>query len=179
MVLVSNFRWSAPLFFISHVLGFSPLVLHSKPSALLFSSPIGVSQKCGIQFYPGFFEPVVPNIRLTRSRDGTNGVAYFEFDRPSMFDAKATIEETTQEAIASMRMIDDEGEITTTDISAKFVNGQPSALSVSFVMKSSEEWDRFIRFMDRYAESNELGFAGGGDGGGGTATKASPKSMEI
>jgi photosystem II protein len=81
-----------------------------------------------------------------------------------MFDMKATIGETIQEAITSMKMIDEEGEITTTDVSAKFVNGKPVGLSVSYLMQSSDQWDRFIRFMDRYAACNELGFAGGAEG---------------
>ena len=59
------------------------------------------------------------------------------------------------------------GEISSTDVSASFVNGQPSALSVTYIMQSSDEWDRFMRFMDNYAAGNDLGFAGGGGGGGG------------
>jgi photosystem II reaction center protein Psb28 len=65
------------------------------------------------------------------------------------------------------------------DISAKFVNGQPNALSVSYVMKSSEEWDRFMRFMDRYAKTNELGFAGDGGNRADSSASGKPKSMEM
>ena len=111
--------------------------------------------------------------QLTRSRDGTSGVAYFDFEQTSMFDPKANQEDTIQEAITAMRMVDAEGEISSTDVSASFVNGQPSALSVTYIMQSSDEWDRFMRFMDNYAASNDLGFAGGGGGGGGDSSSSS------
>ncbi|WP_010316865.1 photosystem II reaction center protein Psb28, partial [Synechococcus sp. CB0205] len=35
-----------------------------------------------IQFFPGVDEPVVPDIRMTRSRDGRTGQAIFVFDQP-------------------------------------------------------------------------------------------------
>lgn len=133
-----------------------------------------IAQGIGIQFYPGVFEPVVPNIRLTRSRDGTNGVAYFTFESPSMFDAKETMQETIQDAITAMRMVDDEGEISTSDVSAKFVNGLPVALAVTHTMQSAAAWERFIRFMDRYAEANGLGFAGGNSSG-----NSKPRSQGV
>ncbi len=113
------------------------------------------------------------SVQLTRSRDGTNGIAYFNFENPSMFDAKGTMQETIQDAITSMRMVDDEGEISTTDVSAKFVNGLPVSLSVTHTMQSAAAWERFMRFMDRYAEVNELGFAGGGSG------KSKPRSQGV
>ena len=70
-------------------------------------------------------------LKLTRARDGTSGVAYFDFDRPSMFDPKENQDETMQEAITAMRMVDAEGEISSTDVAARFVNGQPSGLTVT------------------------------------------------
>ena len=57
-------------------------------------------------------------------------------------------------------MIDEEGEISTVDVNAKFVNGKPSSIEVKHVMRSTLEWDRFMRFMERYAEENDLGFSG-------------------
>ena len=56
-------------------------------------------------------------------------------------------------------MLDEEGELSTKEVKAKFVNGQPEALEALFVIKSAEEWERFIRFMNRYAEENGLGFS--------------------
>jgi hypothetical protein len=47
-----------------------------------------------------------------------------------MFENKEDIAETRQDAITAMRMVDGEGEITTSDVSASFVNGQPVSLQV-------------------------------------------------
>jgi photosystem II protein len=106
-----------------------------------------------IQFSKGIDEEVIPDVRLTRAKDGSNGTATFYFDKPKAFSTTSTDE------ITGMYMIDEEGEISTREVKAKFVNGQPAALEVLYLMKSVEEWERFLRFMERYAEENELGFS--------------------
>jgi photosystem II 13kDa protein len=105
-----------------------------------------------IQFAKGIAEDVIPDVRLTRSKDGSNGTATFIFEKPKALDATST------DSITGMYMIDEEGELVTREVKAKFINGQPAALEALYVMKSVEAWDRFMRFMDRYAESNDLGF---------------------
>ena len=40
------------------------------------------------QFIRGIDEPVIPDVRLTRSRDGSSGTATFTFDNPSIFEAR-------------------------------------------------------------------------------------------
>ena len=104
-----------------------------------------------IQFFPGVDKEVVPEIRVTRSRSGTQGTATFIFDEP-----KALID--SKEEITGMFMVDEEGEISTREVKAKFVNGQPKTLEGLYVMKSQEEWDRFMRFMERYGPDHGLGF---------------------
>ena len=105
-----------------------------------------------IEFSKGVIEEVIPDVRLTRSKDGTNGTAKFYFQNPSALANDSTTE------ITGMYLIDEEGELTTREVNAKFVNGQPEALEAIYVMKSEEEWERFMRFMNRYAEENGLGF---------------------
>ena len=53
---------------------------------------------------------------------------------------------------------DEEGELVTREVKGKFLNGEPSGIEALFVMKSEAEWERFMRFMNRYAEQNGLGF---------------------
>ena len=147
-------------------------------------------------FYPDKIEPVVPSVKITRARDGTNGVAYFEFDMPSFFDP--AYGEPPQEAITAMRMIDQEGTIQSVDVAARcvcvsrshhpdpqtvtrdsnesdelllhssvlrrFSNGRPVGIDTKYVMVTEEEFDRFIRFMDRY-------------GNPGTITTSKPRTM--
>lgn len=103
-----------------------------------------------IQFSRGIDEDVVPDVRITRARDGSNGVATFYFQNPKALDNDST------EEITGMYLIDDEGELSTREVKAKFINGQPDALEAVYIMKSAEAFDRFIRFMERYAEENGL-----------------------
>ncbi len=104
-----------------------------------------------IQFSRGVDEEVTPEVRITRSRTGNSGTATFSFQNP-----KALSQESTEE-ITGMYMIDEEGEIVTREVKGKFINGKPEALEAIYIMKSVEEWDRFMRFMERYAAENDLG----------------------
>ncbi|HEY9698260.1 MAG TPA: photosystem II reaction center protein Psb28 [Trichocoleus sp.] len=106
-----------------------------------------------IQFSRGIPESVIPDVRLTRSKDGTNGTATFYFQNPEALSNDSTND------ITGMYMVDEEGELSTKEVKAKFINGQPDALEALFVIKSAEEWERFLRFMNRYAEENGLGFS--------------------
>lgn len=106
-----------------------------------------------IQFFRGIDEEVVPDVRLTRSRSGNDGTATFYFDKPKAIDPTRTDE------IMGMYMIDEEGELVTREVKGKFINGQAVALEATLVMKSAEEWERFMRFMERYAESHGLEFS--------------------
>jgi len=104
-----------------------------------------------IQFSRGMDEDSVPEVRLTRSKSGTQGTATFFFTTPKALT-------TGTEAITGMYMIDEEGEIITREVKAKFVNGQPDGLEALYLMRNTEEWDRFMRFMERYSEANGLAF---------------------
>ncbi|MEO0946807.1 MAG: photosystem II reaction center protein Psb28, partial [Cyanobacteria bacterium J06641_5] len=42
-------------------------------------------------------------------------------------------------------------------VNGKFINGQARAVEATLVINGQDEWDRFMRFMDRYAETNGLG----------------------
>jgi hypothetical protein len=44
-----------------------------------------------IEFIIGYPEPVVPDVSLTRSRDGSTGVATFTFDNPSFLAAASEV----------------------------------------------------------------------------------------
>lgn len=103
-----------------------------------------------IQFSPGVKEEVVPDIRITRAKDLSDGTATFYFDRP-----KALVEEGGE--VTGMYMVDEEGQLVTKDVNGKFVNGEPAGIEAVFVMRGQDEWDRFMRFMERYSNENGLG----------------------
>ncbi|MEB3199001.1 MAG: photosystem II reaction center protein Psb28 [Synechococcaceae cyanobacterium] len=112
-----------------------------------------------IQFFRGVDEPVVPDIRLTRSRDGRTGQALFVFEEP------VALAPETLGDITGMYLLDDEGELVTREVKARFVNGKPFALEATYTWKSQADFERFMRFAQSYAESHDLGFSGQGDGG--------------
>ena len=111
-----------------------------------------------IQFFRGVEEPVVPDIRLTRSRDGRTGQALFVFDEPEALAPESMGD------ITGMFMVDEEGELVTREVKARFVNGKASALEATYTWKTPDDFERFMRFAQRYADSHDLGFAGKGDG---------------
>ena len=110
--------------------------------------------KAKIQFVKGFNEKVSPKVRLTRSLDNTTGTATFKFKDPSILDKYAVKEGE----VTGMYLIDEEGILETRDVNAKFINGKPEAIKSIYIMKSPDAWDRFIRFMERYGETNGLVF---------------------
>ena len=105
-----------------------------------------------IEFSRGVVEEVIPDVRLTRAPDGRDGTATFYFENPKAFSEDDGVE------ITGMYMVDEEGELVTREVKGRFLDGKPSGIEAFFVMKSEAEWDRFMRFMNRYAEQNGLGF---------------------
>lgn len=131
----------------------------SRPATVLMQedapAPAAVAPPAAyIEFIIGVPEPCVPDVSLTRSRDGTTGVATFTFDSPSFLSAASeALGETT-----GMYLKDSEGTLKTSEVTATFTNGKPRFVKGVVVLKDTEEWDRFMRWMERYAESNGLGF---------------------
>ena len=107
-----------------------------------------------IQFIKGLDEKVLPDVRLTRSRDGSTGTATFRFKNPNILD-KNTAKDGE---ITGMYLIDEEGILETRDVNACFINGKPEAIESIYIMKNPEAWDRFMRFMERYGQTNGLVF---------------------
>ena len=108
-----------------------------------------------IQFIKGLDEKVLPHVRLTRSRDGSTGTATFRFKNPNILDkSTAKLGEIT-----GMYLIDKEGTLETRDVNAIFINGKPESIESVYIMKTPEAWDRFMRFMERYGQTNGLVFS--------------------
>ena len=92
----------------------------------------------------------------TSQRDGKffTGTATFWFPR-----ADALYREITPDSlIAGMRLCDAEGCMTTEDVRAKFVRGNPSGISAVVLLTNPDEWNRFMRFMTRFAAQSGLAF---------------------
>nr|AFK35252.1 unknown [Medicago truncatula] len=114
---------------------------------------IMMAGKPKIQFIQGSDELTIPDVKLTKSKDGTNGMAIFRFDQPSVFDSSGEVGDIT-----GFYMIDEEGVLQSVDVNAKFVNGKPSGIEAKYIMRTPRDWDRFMRFMERYSDANGLQF---------------------
>lgn len=112
-----------------------------------------------IQFFQGVDEPTIPDIRLTRSRDGRTGQALFVFEEP-----EALAPETMGD-ITGMYLVDEEGQLVSREVKARFVNGRASALEATYTWKTTDDFERFMRFAQRYADSHDMGFSGQGEEG--------------
>ncbi len=106
-----------------------------------------------IQFYEGVNEPVVPEIRLTRGKDGSTGQAFFIFEKPQALSKLSSGE------ITGMKMIDEEGELITTEVKARFVDGSPTFIEAIYSWRNVNDFERFMRFANSYAKSNGLGYS--------------------
>ncbi|KAL1203206.1 Photosystem II reaction center PSB28 protein [Cardamine amara subsp. amara] len=132
-----------------------PQAQTSSRTALKARKPVTITMmvKPALQFIQGTDEMTIPDVKLTRSRDGSNGMALFSFDQPSVFDSSGEVGEIT-----GLYMIDEEGVIQSTDVNARFVNGKPEGIVAKHIMRTPKEWDRFMRFMERYSDQNGLQF---------------------
>lgn len=65
-----------------------PLAAAFAPNSAFSSSRVSTELDASIQFVRGLEEKVVPDVKLTRARDGSSGVATFAFDNPNCFDAR-------------------------------------------------------------------------------------------
>ncbi|KMT05731.1 hypothetical protein BVRB_7g166610 [Beta vulgaris subsp. vulgaris] len=139
---------------------FNGLQLRLRPlrwvSQRSLSAPIGrivMMVQPKIQFIQGTDELTIPDVKLTKSKDGTNGMALFKFDQPSVFDSSKEVGDIT-----GFYMIDEEGVLQTTSVNARFINGKPAGVEAKYIMRTPRDWDRFMRFMERYANANGLQF---------------------
>lgn len=106
-----------------------------------------------IQFFRGVDETVIPDIRMTRSRDGSTGQAIFVFEEPDALGPEMT------SAISGMFLVDDEGELVSREVRGRFVNGRASAIEATYTWKTLAEFERFMRFAQSYAKRANLDFA--------------------
>ena len=110
-----------------------------------------------IQFFNGIDENVVPQIRLTKSKYGYSGQAHFRFDSP-----EALLSDDFKE-IQGMYLLDEEGQITTREIhiAVSRKNGSYKAIEAIYSWRTERDFNRFMRFANRYAKKYGLSYEGG------------------
>ena len=107
-----------------------------------------------IQFFKGVNEKVLPQIRLTKSKNGQAGQAFFRFENP-----EALLSDNFKE-IQGMYLIDEEGEITTREINIAVSrkNGKYTAIEAIYCWRTERDFNRFMRFANRYAKKFSLSY---------------------
>ena len=112
-----------------------------------------------IQFFNGVDEKVIPEIRLTKSKDGEAGQAFFRFNSPD-----ALLSDNFK-AIQGMYLIDEEGKITIREINIAVskINGKYTAIEAIYCWRSQRDFNRFMRFANRYAKQNGLSYESNND----------------
>ncbi len=102
-----------------------------------------------IQFVPGINEEV-SDIKIRATRNSPRKTALFQFTNPRARQTSNTVER--------MRMSDEEGSFDATQVQARFVNGEFASVECTYEMFTEMEFDRFMRFMERYSAANGLEF---------------------
>ena len=106
-----------------------------------------INEVVSIQFKKGKNEKDIPEIRLFRSLDGKKGKAIYKFSRPT------TITINNFQAIQKMYLIDEEGELSTRKIDLSILDDKITEVKSTYDWNSEKEFERFIRFAERYANS--------------------------
>ena len=112
-----------------------------------------------IQFFAGINEKIIPEIILTKSKDGQAGQAFFRFDNP-----EALLSDNFKD-IQGMYLLDEEGLITTREINIAVSkkNGKYTAIEAVYCWRSERDFNRFMRFANRYAKQNGLAYEANND----------------
>ncbi len=106
-----------------------------------------IPKKVSIQFKRGKDETDHPEVRMFRNKDGKKGYAIYKFSRP------ASISIDNVKSIQKMYLIDEEGELSTKRIDLSYSNNHIKEVKSIYSWKTEEEFKRFIRFAQRYADS--------------------------
>ena len=106
-----------------------------------------INENVAIQFVKGENEKDHPEIRLFRDLDGKKGKAVYKFYRPT------TITLTNYKSVQKMYLIDSEGEISTKKIDLTISDAHIKEIKSTYNWKTEKEFERFMRFASRYANS--------------------------
>ncbi|CCQ51603.1 photosystem II reaction center protein Psb28 [Crocosphaera watsonii WH 8501] len=112
-----------------------------------------------IEFFVGISEEL-SNVSLRRSKQtGIRNVLMIFENLKSLERFRSY----TNQTYGDLRLIDSEGEISVTPSSLKIIWGgdegdELKEVRCGFDLEKDEHWDRFMRFMERYAEANGMAY---------------------
>ncbi len=112
-----------------------------------------------IEFFVGISEEL-SNVSLRRSKQtGIRNVLMIFENLKSLERFRSY----TAQTYGDLRLIDSEGEISVIPSSLKIIWGgdegdELKEVRCGFDLEKDEHWDRFMRFMERYAEANGMAY---------------------
>ncbi|WP_017654323.1 photosystem II reaction center protein Psb28 [Fortiea contorta] len=110
-----------------------------------------------IQFFAGVFEDL-SNVSLRREVRTGKQIVLMIFNK---LQALEGFNSFTKPSLNSLSLTDEEGEINVTPASTRFIFGGDEGdelmrVECKLEIEQDEHWDRFMRFMYRYAEANGM-----------------------
>ena len=106
-----------------------------------------INENVAIQFVKGKNEKDLPEIRLFRNSDGKKGKAIYKFHKPTTITLK------NFKSVQKMYLIDSEGELSTKKIDLSISKDHVKEVKSTYNWNSEKEFERFMRFALRYANS--------------------------
>ena len=106
-----------------------------------------INKNVAIQFAEGKNEKDIPEIRLFRNPDRKRGKAVYKFYKPTTITLK------NYKSVKKMSLIDSEGELSTKKIDLSISEDHVKEIKSTYNWNSEEEFERFMRFASRYANS--------------------------
>ncbi len=118
-----------------------------------------------IQFFEGINEDL-EDVRLRRDRSTGARTVLMTFRQLKAIEQFNSYRNQFSKA---MKLRDAEGEIQVEPSSVKFIFGGPEGddferMECQFEIDRDDHWERFMRFMDRYAEMNGMAYGEPGKG---------------
>eukprot|EP00667_Euglena_gracilis_P024640 EG_transcript_28462 len=103
-------------------------VLSHTAAASVWSMASSGERTTAIQFVRGTDELTIPDVKLSRSKDGAAGRAVFRFQKPNIFEISSDIGQ-----ISGLYLIDEEGTLSSLQVTAKFINGSPVSIEATYI----------------------------------------------
>ena len=107
-----------------------------------------INKIVAIQFVKGNNEKNCPEIYLYRNNDGKKGQVIYKFNKPTSITIK------NLNTVQKMYLIDEEGELSTRKIDVSISDKKIMEVKSTYSWNSEKEFERFMRFAKRYANSN-------------------------
>jgi photosystem II Psb28-2 protein len=118
------------------------------------------SQTPSIQFFEGISEEL-SNVSLRRNRNSGARTVLMTFNT---LKALEKFNSFTKRSLNSMLLSDEEGAISVDPSSVQFLFSGPEGdelkrVECQFEIDREDHWERFMRFMNRYADVNDMAYS--------------------